>query len=241
MTLIEDKGWLAVGSSQGWLYIVDISDKSLIHQSRHGQLPIYSLQYNKQADSLWILHAKGGLEIISLQEFGKLLYRQLSSEHLRTLVFDHERNQCYLGSSDNQIYVLSSDGNQTLHQWQAHANSVFNLCLHPSGKQLLSGGRDAHLKSWALDAQFHELQSIPAHNFTINEISFSADHQYLATGSRDKTVKIWDAENLQLLKVIDPIRNDGHRHSVNKVVWHPDGSLLSAGDDKRIIQWRIEK
>jgi WD40 repeat protein len=68
----------------------------------------------------------------------------------------------------------------------------------------------------------------------------------------DKSIKIWDAENATLLKVVDRSKfpNFGHTHSVNALAWleEVDGLdvsrvgrrlLASAGDDKTIRIWEI--
>ena len=74
---------------------------------------------------------------------------------------------------------------------QAHENSVFSDCYHPNLPLLLSGGRDAHLKAWRLDDDFTNTYSQPAHWFTVNAIAFHPEAKWLATASRDKTIKIF--------------------------------------------------
>jgi WD40 repeat protein len=56
----------------------------------------------------------------------------------------------------------------------------------------------------------------------------------------DKSIKVWDAEALRLLKVIDRSRHAGHGTSVNKVLWsNYRDQLLSASDDRTISVWNI--
>ena len=82
----------------------------------------------------------------------------------------------------------------------------------------------------------------PAHWFTINAIAFHPNGQFFATASRDKTIKIWDANTFELLKVLEVIRDKGHVNSVNALLWHPyQELLLSAGDDRSIIIWETKK
>ncbi|MFT7151210.1 MAG: WD40 repeat protein, partial [Nonlabens sp.] len=61
------------------------------------------------------------------------------------------------------------------------------------------------------------------------------------TCSMDKSIKVWDAETFQLLKVIDKARHAGHGTSINKVLWtNFNNLLLSASDDRSISTWDIK-
>ncbi|MFM8834779.1 MAG: WD40 repeat domain-containing protein, partial [Cytophagales bacterium] len=54
-------------------------------------------------------------------------------------------------------------------------------------------------------------------------------------------IKIWDANTLQLLKVIDKARHAGHGTSVNKLWWSShQQQLVSASDDRSISVWESE-
>lgn len=58
---------------------------------------------------------------------------------------------------------------------------------------------------------------------------------YLCSGSRDKTIKIWDISNFQCLFTLI-----GHNNWVRGVVFHPGGKyLLSASDDKTLRIWEL--
>lgn len=58
---------------------------------------------------------------------------------------------------------------------------------------------------------------------------------YVLTGSRDKTIRLWDAQSGQCLKSIT-----GHDNWIRALVFHPNGKyFLSASDDKTIRIWEI--
>jgi WD40 repeat protein len=57
----------------------------------------------------------------------------------------------------------------------------------------------------------------------------------------DKSIKIWDLQEMKLLKVIDRARHAGHRTSVNKLLWTDfNNQLLSGSDDRSISVWDIQ-
>lgn len=58
---------------------------------------------------------------------------------------------------------------------------------------------------------------------------------FVATGSRDKTIRLWDAYSGQCLKVLI-----GHDNWIRALVFHPSGKyLLSASDDHTIRVWDL--
>lgn len=163
----------------------------------------------------------------------------LSAYALRCLDYCPGREELAVGAADHHIYLLDA---RTLAVRnilrEAHSNSVFSVRYTPDGRFLISGGRDAKLRVWAMSGDPKRVSEQPAHWFTINDIVFSPDGALFATASRDKTIKIWDTADQRLLKVIDAIRLGGHINSVNALLWMPEG-LVSASDDRTLMLWDV--
>ncbi|RZK25950.1 MAG: hypothetical protein EOO63_15320, partial [Hymenobacter sp.] len=52
----------------------------------------------------------------------------------------------------------------------------------------------------------------------IYSIAFHPSLPYFATGGQDKSIKIWDAENFKLYKILNIEKTgNGHTHSINKM------------------------
>ena len=71
---------------------------------------------------------------------------------------------------------------------------------------------------------FEHLQTLKGHSNSVFSVAYSPDGNYLASGSSDKNVKIWDANSGEILKTLY-----GHSDLVNSVCWSPDGKYLASG------------
>ena len=174
----------------------------------------------------------GSGELVFLDDELQLLDRKsLGKKSLRCCLGDRG----LIGGSDGLIWRLDAQGD-ILKRWDANSPSVFCLAEDFQG-DIVSGGRDA-LLMW-MGEEGGLKQEVKAHLFTIHALAGS-DLGWLASGSMDKTVKVWDRNSGALLKVIDREKypSRGHSHSVNALCWV--GRLLaSAGDDKIIRIWEV--
>jgi len=174
----------------------------------------------------------GSGKLVFLDDELQLLDRvSLGKKSLRCCLGDRG----LIGGSDGLIWRLDAQGN-ILAGWEANSPSVFCLAEDSQG-DIVSGGRDALLMWMGEDGGLK--QEVKAHLFTIHTLAGS-DLGWLASGSMDKTVKVWDRNSGALLKVIDREKypSRGHSHSVNALCWV--GRLLaSAGDDKIIRIWEV--
>ncbi|GKU14713.1 unnamed protein product, partial [Fusarium langsethiae] len=77
------------------------------------------------------------------------------------------------------------------------------------------------------------LQTLEGHGDVVTSVVFSTDGQRLASGSDDKTVKIWDAATGSCEQTLK-----GHGDGVTSVVFSADGQRLASGsDDKTVKIW----
>ena len=76
-------------------------------------------------------------------------------------------------------------------------------------------------------------QTLTGHGDSVIAVAFSPDSKTLATGSADKSFKLWDAQTGALKQTLT-----GHSQGVHGIAYSPDGKQLATGsDDKTIKLW----
>jgi WD40 repeat protein len=111
--------------------------------------------------------------------------------------------------------------------------------MSADGARVVSGGHDGKVKVWdAVTGE--ELLNIKGHAATVTSVAFSRDGKYLATASKDKTVKRWYAPTG---KQVWSRKRDAKDEAddFTSVAFSPDGQRLAWADDGGAIKvWDIK-
>ena len=150
------------------------------------------------------------------------------------------------GSNDYTIKLWDVHEGKCLKTLRGHSQGVLSVAFCPTGETLASGSNDYTVRLWDV-YEGKCLKTLYGHTSGVLSVAFAPVHvsavapqelgvgKTLASGSIDKTVRLWDASTGQCLKTLQ-----GHSHEVYSVAFSPDGStLVSCSQDETIKLWDV--
>ncbi|KJZ69236.1 Nuclear distribution protein PAC1 [Hirsutella minnesotensis 3608] len=157
-------------------------------------------------------------------------------------------------SGDSTIKVWDSNTGFCVKTLTAHTGWVRDVYPSSDGHFLVSAGNDRTVRLWNLMTS-ENTHTLSGHEHVIQCCAFapsssypylakwaglktkpspSSTVEYMATGSRDKTIKLWDLSGRCFATL------HGHDNWVSAILFHPGGRyLLSVADDKTLRYWDL--
>lgn len=97
------------------------------------------------------------------------------------------------------------------------------------------GNQTRPLQVFQLPRGVKLLRTIDEHPKTVLTVAFDPSGQKVATGSYDKTVRLWEVQTGNLLRTYE-----GHKDFVRSVAFDPKGRTLASGSDDRTVKlWDV--
>ncbi|RHY55926.1 hypothetical protein DYB34_001415, partial [Aphanomyces astaci] len=161
-------------------------------------------------------------------------------------------------SEDATIKIWEVESGYCTQTLKGHSDWVRDICITDDGQFLASGGNDRAITLWDL-AQGKAIQCMREHEHVVETLQFAARGpqgaaieaihgkkvaettgqtvaRYLLSGSRDRTVRLWEAfSGLLLMNFVS------HDNWVRAVRFHSSGKYaISASEDKTIRVFDVE-
>jgi hypothetical protein len=153
------------------------------------------------------------------------------------VVFTPDGQRLLTASRDKTAKVWDLKTKESVLTFPAHQNGVYAVAVTSDGKFGFSAGEDNLLRKWTASGDGRQIQQLGGHGKPIFKIAQSTDPKkpLLATCSADNTVRLWNPNNGQMLKVLT-----GHTDWVYAVALSPDGNLVAAGGYNGEVRiWKV--
>lgn len=109
------------------------------------------------------------------------------------------------------------------------SSHVLAIAMSPDASTLISGGWDGldTIKVWNLtNGQLQ--RKLAGHTFVVGALAISPNGKILASGSDDKTIKIWDLDTGKVRHTLETYHEEGNKQ-IACLVFSPDGKILYSG------------
>lgn len=157
---------------------------------------------------------------------------KLSSKSLRCGWINQD--ELWVSGSEGRLWELDSDL-EIIASHRLGTDSWF--AIDRVNDWVFAVGRDAKLHRWNRLFLDESIQN--AHWYSIHALKVSPTGEFLVTGSMDKSIRVWDPESLNPLASVYASDENGHKSSVNAVVWLDENTFVSVSDDGMVRCWKL--
>lgn len=179
------------------------------------------------------------------------VFRVRSVSRCTSTIAGHAEAVISVAFSPSGRYLASGSGDTTVRFWdlntetpqftcKGHKHWVLFIAWSPDSKKLASGCKNGEILLWN-PVNGEQLGKVfKSHRQWITWLSWEPLHKnpnsrYLASSSKDSTIKIWDTTTGRLSKTLS-----GHTQSVTCVKWGGEGLIYSASQDRTIKVWKAD-
>ncbi|KAL0973385.1 hypothetical protein UPYG_G00202770 [Umbra pygmaea] len=155
---------------------------------------------------------------------------------VRVAKFVARKHWVVVGADDLQIRVFNYNTLERAHMFEAHADYIRCIAVHPTQPYILTSSDDMLIKLWDWDRKWACSQVFEGHSHYVMQIVINPkDNNQFASASLDRTIKVW-----QLGSSTPNFTLEGHEKGVNCIDYYSGGDkpyLISGADDHLVKIW----
>lgn len=206
------------------------------------QSPIWTLQFSPDGKTIAVGKYQW-IEVWDIETQQLIHTYEPHASAVRCLTFSRDGKTLFAGgglaaqSGELRIWDVASE--ELLNTLEIHADTIESIAISPDETKLLTASMDEY------SAILNIAQEAEVGNETTTWLSqhvgrvlcalYHPDGTYFATGSEDKTIKVWHPENHTVL-----VNFDGNDDAVYSLAYAAgDGLIVSGSADNTIRSWRV--
>ncbi|CRG99684.1 U3 snoRNA-associated small subunit rRNA processing protein, putative [Plasmodium relictum] len=235
----------------------ELSDEK--YKSENEEIMDKNYDYNNKKKNAVVLL---GDNIIRILKFENLISQTLLIGHedvVSCIKLNEKNNLLFSASNDKNIFIWNLKNCECLYVLKDNLypiNSIdVNLKKFPL-IVLVSVCEDNSLKLWKFTIELNNIKNnkkkrkldehlndkeivrsnltIYPHKVLINDVAISPNSKIIATCSKDKTIKLFETQNLKLLKILE-----GHKKSVQNIFFSKNENILYSNSYDCVRIWNL--
>jgi WD40 repeat protein len=205
-----DDKWIVSGGEDNMVRLWDVQTGELLRTMKGHTLNIWSVKFSPDSKKIISTGFDKTIKIWN-SETGELIWdHKAHSEAIVELAIAPDGKSFASCSDDLTIKFWDINTGKLLSTLEGSKEHVQGLAFSPDGKRLMSSGRDKSmfgelLQNFIGDSKFNKgvsarmwdlgtgkiIQTFSAHSNDANDVAWSSDGKWIATGSADKTIHLW--------------------------------------------------
>ena len=197
---------------------------------------VTSLAFSKDGKSLATFGRDGDIQLIDVQS-GSVIKSHKRAEGESNPTFLEARGHFATIAKDGSAKIRNLETGATIYSLAIAGPRISKIATTEDGKTIAGGSKDANSNSGNLvrvwDADGTQHFQVPAGIGGLSAMTFSPDGQTLVASAYDTDMRVWNARNGELMKVVEDMTV-----SMFDLAYSPDGThLAAAGVDRTIYLW----
>ncbi len=240
VAISRDETRVAVGDAAGTVTVYDLSGTAL-GSAKQSDAPITALGFAAQRDWLAVGTVKGEVAVLDagagLKPIGEP--QSFGTDSIAALAWS-PRDPILAFACNRTAVCLWQSGADADHplrpamRFEGHANTVTRLAFAPDGSKFASADIDGKLLVFTLAPDTGTTFALfGSEDSQISTVAASRDGRFVAGGSIDGPVEVWDAKTGASVRFIKP----AEAYDVNDLAWNRKGAVaaIRANDTVEVI------
>lgn len=234
MASTADGKWLAVGgefpknSQTSFIELYNLQNKQM-QQVQGIRNDTWQLEFTP--DNLLIALDEGGRSIKASKNFDDFTEMVKPSERINDIAITPDGSYLIGVAQNGKVFLYDIKNQFKESEIYDNRSTLWAVAISPKDNFVAIGDEDGLIKVFQLFSN-RPVVNLVGHTSPITAIEFSTDSKFIATASKDKTVKLWSRSNLNT----EPITLRDHPTWVWSIAFSPNNNQIMAGTQEDVVR-----
>jgi WD40 repeat protein len=227
---LPDGATVVTSSSDGSLRLWSVAEGRQLRVFQGGGAPCSKLDVSADGTRLLVGSNDGSVCLWDLVR-GTLVRRIKAHKHVVSCVaLSADGMRALSGSFDNLARCWDLQTGARISEQSRHGDKLYDVAFAPDGSAV-SASMDGFVAFWDVETT-EPRGALSGRGKGFTSVALSSDGSAVATGSVDRSVRVWDRASCSERKVLQV----GHLDRVDAVAFTADGTLLASGSADRTLR-----